>query len=450
MKRISMRAAVPVLLILQEVSCFSTQPAGSTFTCRSNGSNGRNNAPLLLRMSDQTTVERSTTTTKVSANEISQDLPADLYQQEQQLQRPAASSATDTVASATTANFDSGKEYRRGLATIGLITLVFASMSPVMHAALATPAEGGGTAAMAPPVLLLNAAVSVIALLGLVVGGPALQANTELPISLQLNQRQLMKQRKSDDGLDLAARAGLELGLWKFLGTTANLFGLALTTSAHGAFLVQLTTLIVPVAQGIMGVPIPKRIAFSIGLALMGVGLFTQDGISGDAVSNNIVLGDALCVVAACFYATFDLRLFKWGKLVPPKDLITSKIATQAALSVLLLLGVGFDEAQTFLLTNDFSQTGTTLGLLVLWSGLMVNGLVPFLQVGGQQAVGPTRAQTLYASQPLWAAIMSYLFLGEEIGPQGQLGGAIFLTALFLAATAEPPDPDCGVQNCEV
>jgi len=369
--------------------------------------NNGNNAPFLLRMSDQTTVERSTT--EVGIDEISKDLPADLYQQ-QQLQRESS-----TVAATT--NFDSEKEYRRGLATIGLITLVFASMSPVMHAALATP-EGG--TAMAPPVLLLNAAVSVIALFGLVVGGPVLQANTELPISLQLNQEKL-KQIKPDDGLDLATRAGLELGLWKFLGTTANLFGLALTTSAHGAFLVQLTTLIVPVAQGIMGVPIPNRIAFSIGLALTGVALFTQDGMSGDAVSNNVVLGDALCVVAACFYATYDLRLFKWGKLVPPKDLITSKIATQAALSVLLLLGVGFDEARAFLLTNDFSQTGTTLALLVLWSGIMVNGLVPFLQVGGQQAVGPTRAQTLYASQPLWAAIMSYLFLGEEIGLQGQV-----------------------------
>ena len=446
MKSLSPRTAVLVLLILQEVSCFSTQPAGSTSTrtCTfRNSLNGHNNAPLLLRMSDQTTVERSTTA-KVSANEMSKDLPADPYQQ-QQLQRRPAESSTDTVAATT--NFDSGKEYRRGLATIGLITLVFASMSPVMHAALAAP-EGG--TAMAPPVLLLNAAVSVIALFGLVVGGPVLQANTELPISLQLNQERLEQTKPDDDGLDLVARAGLELGLWKFLGTTANLFGLALTTSAHGAFLVQLTTLLVPVAQGIMGVPIPKRISFSIGLALMGVGVFTQDGISGDAVSNNIVLGDALCVVAACFYATYDLRLFKWGKLVPPKDLITSKIATQAALSVLLLLGVGFDEARAFLLTNDFSHSGMTLGLLVLWSGLMVNGLVPFLQVGGQQAVGPTRAQTLYASQPLWAAIMSYLFLGEEIGPQGQLGGAIFLTALFLAATAEPPDPDCGVQNCEV
>lgn len=127
MKSLSPRTAALVLLILQEVSCFSTQPAGSTRTCtfRNNGSN----APFLLRMSDQTTVERSTKP-KVSANEVSKEFPADLYQQ-QQLQRRPAESSTDTVAATTTTNkFDSGKEYRRGLATIGLITLVFASMSP--------------------------------------------------------------------------------------------------------------------------------------------------------------------------------------------------------------------------------------------------------------------------------------------------------------------------------
>ena len=80
----------------------------------------------------------------------------------------------------------------------------------------------------------------------------------------------------------------------------------------------------------------------------------------------------------------------------------------------------------------------------------MVNAIVPFLQVGGQQAIGPTRSQTIYASQPLWAAIMSFFFLGETIGLTGAVGGTAFLVALFLAATAEAPDPDCGKQNCEV
>lgn len=69
---------------------------------------------------------------------------------------------------------------------------------------------------------------------------------------------------------------------------------------------------------------------------------------------------------------------------------------------------------------------------------------------GGQQAVGPTRAQTLYASQPLWASILAYIFLDETVGTQGAVGGLVFLVALGLAATAQPPDPECGQDSCEV
>lgn len=57
------------------------------------------------------------------------------------------------------------------------------------------------------------------------------------------------------------------------------------------------------------------------------------------------------------------------------------------------------------------------------------------------QSVGPTRAQTIFASQPLWASILNFVFLGEIMGVQGFLGGAAFLGALFLAATAEAPLP---------
>jgi hypothetical protein len=44
-----------------------------------------------------------------------------------------------------------------------------------------------------------------------------------------------------------SAIAGAELGLWKTLRTTANIWGLSQTSLDHGAFLIQLTTLIVPV-----------------------------------------------------------------------------------------------------------------------------------------------------------------------------------------------------------
>jgi drug/metabolite transporter (DMT)-like permease len=337
---------------------------------------------------------------------------------------------------------DTNDEYRRGLLIIGFITLLFSSNSPALHVAF--------TETGAPPVLLLNAAVSVVALVGLVFGGPILEATTPLPSALLRNQDKGSSNHNSVLSKDQIA--GLELGLWKFLGTTANLFGLSLTTASHGAFLIQLTTLIVPVVQGMMGVPIPRRVQFSVALALAGVAMFTQDVGSVDLSSMpNVALGDALCVVAAGFYATYDLRLFQYGKQIKARSLITNKIATQAILSILLLLIAGREETMQFLSsTSIFSDSNTILALVILWSGIAVNAVAPFLQVGGQQAVGATRAQTIYASQPLWAAMLSCILLGETVGLQGMIGGSAFLAALFLAATAEAPEPDCGKENCEV
>jgi len=388
-------------------------------------------------------------------------------------------------------------EYQKGLITIGFITLLFSSNSPVLHAAFTattTDSVSGVVASAAPPVLLLNAAVSAVALVGLLLGGSTLEQNTDLPSTLKTNEatpedllgggvqepqenyleQQPTKQQRGiiasllgSDGnsqLELGLQGGMELGLWKFLGTTANIYGLSLTTAAHGAFLIQLTTLIVPVVQGIMGVPIPKRIQFSVVLALAGVICFTQDPTGTPSLT-----GDLLCVVAAAFYATYDLRLFSWGKQVAPRRLITGKIATQALLSLGLLFSAG---STSGLLGGTSTAAGqavsdlsawqetlqyisnnpqwTVLIPVVLWSGVAVNAIAPFLQVGGQQAVGPTRCQTIYASQPLWAAIISFLVFGETIGWQGFVGGSAFLTALFLAANAEPPEADCGKSQCEV
>jgi drug/metabolite transporter (DMT)-like permease len=234
-------------------------------------------------------------------------------------------------------------------------------------------------------------------------------------------------------------------------------YGLSLTTASHGAFLIQLTTLLVPLAQGVAGVAIPARIGTAIGLALTGVALFTMDSgnASIDAVSastgSNLV-GDAACVVAAILYATYDLRLFHWGQRVNPLALITTKIVTQTLLSLAVVPAFAAEPSLSYIqsLTSG-SNDGWPLVLLVsLWSGLAVNAVAPYLQVGGQQTVGPARAQILYASQPLWASILSVWWLGETVGTMGLVGGVAFLSAMMLAATAPVPDPNCEQEICEV
>ena len=322
-------------------------------------------------------------------------------------------------------------DYQRGILTIGFCTLVFASLSPVNHAALASAEI---------PVILLNAIVSLTAFVSVSLGGRLLEGNlpeTGSPASLD-SETTPEWQRNPQIG-------GAELGFWKFAGTTANLYGLSLTTADHGAFLIQLTTLIVP-----MGVPISKRILTAIGLALSGIALFTQDHTNVAQIENisDTVKGDALCVLAAVFYATYDLRLFQWGQRIDARPLMTNKIFVQALLSgILLVAGMG-GLPETWSLLQDYSTwcTPTTVALIA-WSGITVNCLVPFLQVGGQQAIGPTTSQTIYSSQPLWAAIMSYVWFGEKIGPMGLVGASAFLGALYLAATDKGEAPLQSVQT---
>ena len=111
------------------------------------------------------------------------------------------------------------------------VVALFLVRTPAIHAAF--------SGSDPPPVLLLNAAVSCVALVGLLLGGESLESNTPLPSALD---------RSKENEESLAFQGGVELGLWKMLGTTANLYGLALTTASHGALLIQLTTLIVPVS----------------------------------------------------------------------------------------------------------------------------------------------------------------------------------------------------------
>ena len=151
--------------------------------------------------------------------------------------------------------------------------------------------------------------------------------------------------------------------------------------------------------------------------------------------------------------------MYEYGKKINPKPLITTKIATQACLSCILLVGStvmttlssitddNVDAPFSFSMLQDSFVTQwevvssslsqpLVVGAIV-WSGLAVNAVAPFLQVEGQQVIGPTKCQTIYASQPLWAALISFVFLGETLGSQGMVGGCIFVAALILAAGAD-------------
>ena len=105
--------------------------------------------------------------------------------------------------------------------------------------------------------------------------------------------------------------------------------------------------------------------------------IFTQDPNQSDCAS---LEGDILCAFAAVFYATYDLRLLHWGKLVPTNELITTKMVTQSLLALGMLSVFGRQESLSFL-SDSSAEDLKLVGLVALWSGLAVNCVAPYLQV---------------------------------------------------------------------
>jgi hypothetical protein len=100
---------------------------------------------------------------------------------------------------------DEDEEFKKGFAIIGLITLFNASLSPVWHIVFA------GNGPTLPP-LFLNAIVSITAFGGLLAGGSILDKSVDTVSTLATASEDEKWSAKS-------FRGGIELGLWKGLGT---------------------------------------------------------------------------------------------------------------------------------------------------------------------------------------------------------------------------------------
>jgi hypothetical protein len=115
------------------------------------------------------------------------------------------------------------QEFQKGFLTIAFITLLNASLAPIWHVAF----QGAHT----PPPLFLNAVVSLTAAAALLVGGPFLDASVDSVSSalappsssssstISSSSAEGDNESNSNQWSAQSWRGGMELGLWKGLGT---------------------------------------------------------------------------------------------------------------------------------------------------------------------------------------------------------------------------------------
>jgi drug/metabolite transporter (DMT)-like permease len=229
-------------------------------------------------------------------------------------------------------------------------------------------------------------------------------------------------------------RAGLELGVYTFLGFAFQAVGLETTTASRSAFLLYLNVKFVPILLAVFfGRSIPAVTWASAAAAFTGTFLLANDGAPPN-------VGDFWCMAAAVASAMFILRLEFFKDIKEADELNGVSFATVAALCAVWVAG-------DFYAHPNLDATGHIPSLVsqivapflaspwpVVYLGFVSTGLCNYLQTLGQRRVPAERAALIYSLDPIYGAFFSRIFLDERLGPMGYAGVALIMAGVWLSS----------------
>lgn len=203
----------------------------------------------------------------------------------------------------------------------------------------------------------------------------------------------------------IAWRASAELGLWLWMAYASQTVGLQYTSAGRCAFITATMVIFVPLFQRLGGKKIASHVWWSALGALLGVQLLCFDGSAPN-------LGDLWSLVCACCYAMYVVRLARYMRKLSALELTAHQMAGVAVFSLAQVAVEGQIPAEI-----PWAE--------VLYLGVFTTALTTWVQTWGQGVVGAARAAVIYSMEPVWAALLAWVFLGEVLGVLGWIGGAL-------------------------
>lgn len=187
-----------------------------------------------------------------------------------------------------------------------------------------------------------------------------------------------------------------------------------------------------PLFAGLISRRVTRGWALATGLAVVGLLLL----VLGGGGARLTVAGTLLALGAGLSYAGYTVATGRAvaGGAVPA---VTTAVAFVVA-AVLLLPA---------LVVTDRHWLATAPGLaMVVYLALVPTALAYRLFAAGLRSVAPSVASTIALAEPVVAALLGVVVLGERLAPVGWLGAALVLLALVLAARRPvpprvPPEP---------
>ncbi len=210
-------------------------------------------------------------------------------------------------------------------------------------------------------------------------------------------------------------RDGVLLGLVIFTTLTLQTVALETISANHAAFIASFNVILVPLLGQLLGRQVFLKTFLAAGIAIIGVGVMCWE-------SGEIVIGDLLMLCNAFLYSIYILMLESITLRHPPMPL------TAIQLWVITIVSLIWGAPD---LVREHEAIGRNFGVL-LYLGLVDTAATIVLQVVAQRWINAYETALMYTLEPIFAAVFSFLLLGEKLGIRGLIGATLVLVAMIF------------------
>lgn len=232
------------------------------------------------------------------------------------------------------------------------------------------------------------------------------------------------------DALGRLFLAGFSLGFLLFIGFYAQTEGMRFTSVANAGFITGLSVPLVPVlAFLVFRQSASWNVWLGVVCATLGLYLLTV----GDKLSFN--QGDSLVLI--CAFA-FAFHILLTDKFVTNLPIISLSIIQMAAVAIYSLIALVFTPEMINQETSSLSFNISILLDPIVLSGILVTGLLGsayayWAQSACQRHLEPAKVALIFATEPVFAFLSAWVFLGEVLGFKGSLGALLILAAILVS-----------------
>jgi drug/metabolite transporter (DMT)-like permease len=209
-------------------------------------------------------------------------------------------------------------------------------------------------------------------------------------------------------------RASAIATCWLFFGYVLQTVGLHYTTASNSAFITALYVVLVPLILRRFGL----RVWLATGIATVGLWLLVKPSGYGN-------LGDLLNLGCAIAFAAHIACLERFTREVDAPSLFAWQMMAMVALLLPTLL---VEQAPV----QAFAPTALLFFGLGVTGGLATGAFA--IQMWVQRIIPAQQVALIFASEPAYAAGLSWYFLGETLDIQGWIGSGLILVAVVVGA----------------